>query len=251
MSAFAVVITCQLCRYRDQVSKPQGDAEVLRVLAVLDDPSRRSLYEAVRAADRPVTREQAAAAVGISGKLAAFHLDKLVAAGLLEATYDAGARRRTLGRTPKAYRPSTLELRFSLPERRPEALAELLVDAVTSAGADESPRHAALRAAETAGQRLGAGIRAERRTGRLGAERALTIVEDVLRRQAFEPARVTSTCIRLRNCPYQPLATRATELVCGMNEQFMTGLLRGLDARSVEAVVAPTPDACCVELRSR
>jgi predicted ArsR family transcriptional regulator len=224
---------------------------MLRLLAVLDDASRRSLYEAVRTADGPVTREQAAALVGISGKLAAFHLDKLVAAGLLVATYDAAARRRSLGRTPKAYRPSALELRFSLPDRRPEALAELLVEAVTSARSGESARQAALRVAGAAGQRLGTTTRAERRTGRLGAERALTIAETVLGETGFEPARVSPTCVRLRNCPYRPLAARATELVCGMNEQFMTGFLRGLDARTVRAVLAPSPDACCVELRSQ
>lgn len=250
MPRWLAIITCSICRYRDQVSDGTGDADVLRVLAVLDDPSRRALYEAVRAAERPVTREQAASAVGISAKLAAFHLDKLVAAGLLVATYDAAARRRTLGRTPKAYRPSTLELRFSLPERRPEALAELLVAAVTSARPDEAPRHAALRAAQDAGQRLGAHIRTKQRPGRLGAERALAILEGVLRERGFEPARIAPTCVRLRNCPYQPLATQATELVCGMNQQFVTGLLRGLQAKSLRAVLAPGPDACCVELRA-
>ena len=45
----------------------------------------RALYAYVRSAAAPVTREAAAEAVGISRKLAAFHLDKLVEAGLLEA----------------------------------------------------------------------------------------------------------------------------------------------------------------------
>jgi len=44
----------------------------------------------VRDADGPITREAAADAVGISRKLAAFHLDKLVAAGLLVLPHLSG-----------------------------------------------------------------------------------------------------------------------------------------------------------------
>jgi predicted ArsR family transcriptional regulator len=52
-------------------------------LELLADRTRRALYEHVRRArDHGVTREQAAAALGISRALAAFHLDKLVAAVL-------------------------------------------------------------------------------------------------------------------------------------------------------------------------
>lgn len=231
------------------MSAESGRAEAVRALATLADPSRRALYEVVHVAPAPVTREQAAAAVGISAKLAAFHLDKLVEAGLLVATYEATARRGTQGRPPKAYRPSGLELRLSIPERQPEALAELLIDAVTSAQPGESPHAAALRVAEQAGERLGADARAERRTGRLGAERALTVAETILRERGYEPRRDTATCVWLHNCPYQQLAARHTELVCGMNERFMAGLLRGLEARTVHAVLAPSPGRCCIELR--
>jgi hypothetical protein len=46
----------------------------IRAIAALDDDLRWGMYEFIRAARRPVTRDEAAAAVGISRKLAAFHL---------------------------------------------------------------------------------------------------------------------------------------------------------------------------------
>jgi predicted ArsR family transcriptional regulator len=55
----------------------------IRAVAALDDELRRGMYAFIRKARRPVTREEAAASVGISRKLAAFHLDKLVEVGLL------------------------------------------------------------------------------------------------------------------------------------------------------------------------
>ena len=54
-------------------------------VGALDDDLRRRMYAYCRRAGHSVTRDEAAAHVGISRKLAAFHLDKLVDAGLLWA----------------------------------------------------------------------------------------------------------------------------------------------------------------------
>ena len=54
-------------------------------IGVLADPVRRRLYEFVCSQDQPVSRDQAAHAVGIARHKAKFHLDRLEAAGLLEA----------------------------------------------------------------------------------------------------------------------------------------------------------------------
>src|SRR4051794_4597364 len=72
----------------------------IATIAALDDQVRARLYATVRAAGGPVTREQAAAEVGISRKLAAFHLEKLVDAGLLDSGPDIRIPRR-VGRAPK------------------------------------------------------------------------------------------------------------------------------------------------------
>jgi predicted ArsR family transcriptional regulator len=224
--------------------------DMVRSISALDDPSRRRLFEFVRAAGQPVTRESAADALGISRKLAAFHLDKLVDVGLLSAEYDAAARSRTLGRTPKTYRPSGRAIRLTIPARRPESLAELLLAAVTSARDGESTAEAALRLAYERGRELGAALRTESKLGRLGPERALGVATAVLADRGFEPSR-EGGCVTLRNCPYLPMSAQATELVCGINHRQLSGLLDGMQApKSMRAVLAPRPGRCCVELRT-
>ena len=223
-------------------------APAIRAVAALDDDLRRRMYAYCRRAGHPVTRDEAAAHVGISRKLAAFHLDKLVAAGLLRAYYAQVGGIRRVGRAPKVYEPTNEPVRISIPQRHHELLAELLLEAVLEERFDESATASALRVARKRGEGVGAEERATARLGRLGAERALTIAEAVLARHGFEPHREGPVSLRLRNCPFHPLAAKAPEPVCGINHAFVTGLLAGLGALTVQAVLAPTPGECCVRL---
>jgi predicted ArsR family transcriptional regulator len=240
--------------YRGQVSidgpSARAPAEAaIRALAALEDDLRHGMYEFIRTARRPVTREQAAAAVGISRKLATFHLDKLVGAGLLRSDYEPVGGLRKVGRTPKVYQPVDSDIRISIPERRPDVLAAILVDAVLTERTDETARQAAMRAAHERGLQVAATERQQLRPGRLEAERALTLSEGLLKRHGYEPERVSPGCVTLRNCPFHPLAAQAPDVVCALNHAFLTGFLAGLDAPTVGAVLQPAPGECCVELR--
>jgi predicted ArsR family transcriptional regulator len=217
-------------------------------VAALDDDLRRRMYAYCRQVAHPVTRDEAAAHVGISRKLAAFHLDKLVDAGLLRAHYAQAGGIRRVGRAPKVYRPTDDPVRVSIPERRHDLLAELLLHAVVQEPPDEQAASVAVRVARDRGAELGAEERADGRLGRLSAERALTVAQAVLTRHGFEPHRHGPTAVRLRNCPFQPLAAKEPALVCGVNHAFLSGFLTGLGARSVQAVLVPTPGECCVRL---
>jgi predicted ArsR family transcriptional regulator len=219
-------------------------------VAVLDDESRRGMYWFIRRARRPVTRDEAAAEVGISRKLAAFHLDKLVAAGLLRARYEALGGVRRVGRAPKVYEPTDTDVRVNIPERRYEVLAEILMGAVLGERDGETAREAAMRVAQRRGEELGGAERERVKPGRLGAERALTLMQGMLAEHGFEPSREAPTCVRLRNCPFHPLATTAPALVCGLNQAFCSGILTGLGTDSVQAVLAPREGECCVEVRA-
>ena len=76
----------------------------IQVAAVLAEPTRRALYDLVVARRMAIGRDEAATTLAISRELAAFHLDRLVEAGLLETEY-----RRLTGRTgPGAGRPAKL-----------------------------------------------------------------------------------------------------------------------------------------------
>jgi predicted ArsR family transcriptional regulator len=219
----------------------------IRAVAALDDELRRGMYLFIRQARRPVTRDEAAASVGISRKLAAFHLDKLVDAGLLRAHYQPAGG---VGRAPKVYQPVDTDIRVSIPQRQHDVLADILLDAVLDEGTGETARDAAVRVARDHGTALGAAEREQTRPGRLGPERALTLVSRVAERCGFEPDRETPTSVRLRNCPFHPLTARAPELVCGINHAFLAGVVDGLAASAVRAVLEPRAGECCVELRA-
>jgi predicted ArsR family transcriptional regulator len=224
--------------------------EAVAAVGALDDDVRRALYEVVLASDAPVTRETAASAVGISRKLAAFHLDKLVAAGLLQTRIEAVGVRR-VGRAPKVYEVGCTDIAVHVPPREPLLLAEMLVQAVRTERADERAEQAVVRVARERGVQLGADERARLKPGRVGAERAMTQASALLARYGFEPCGATGK-VRLRNCPFRPLAADAPELVCGLNHAFISGLIEGLHAEAaVAAVLAPRPGACCVALQRR
>lgn len=61
--------------------------------------------------------------MGISRKLAAFHLDKLVEVGLLQATHECVGHVRKVGRLSKVYQPTRTIVRISIPEHRHDLLA--------------------------------------------------------------------------------------------------------------------------------
>jgi predicted ArsR family transcriptional regulator len=228
-------------------NSPVPAEAALESVNALGDETRRRTYAFVRRAGRPVTRDEAAEGAGISRKLAAFHLDKLVGAGLLRAHYEHPGGPRRVGRRPKLYEPSGVTFQISIPERRHELLADMLMEAVL-AETTEDARHATVRVAGERGRALGAAERRATRPGRLGAERGMTICEHMLERHGFEPVRETTTRLRLRNCPFHPLAAKAPELVCALNHAFITGYLEGLRVTGLRAVLAPRPGECCVRL---
>jgi len=211
---------------------------------------RAKLYAFIRRERRPVTREQAATAIGISPKLAAFHLGQLVDVGLLHANDLTAPGRRGPGRAPKAYTLAPAEWHISLPERRYALLAEMLTRAVVSSQPNEPARQAALRVATETGHQLGERARTQRRLGRLGPERALTAAAEVLDSYGYEPDRA-SGAILLRNCPFAQLATSTPELVCALNQHLIAGLLAGLGAAQLlHATLAPTRAGCCVQVHT-
>jgi predicted ArsR family transcriptional regulator len=224
------------------------DPESKAAVAALDDEVRRALFTCVRAAAEPVTREAAAAEVGISRKLAAFHLDKLVDAGLLRAHIQQVGTPR-VGRAPKVYEPSGREVEVRVPQREYSLLADILLSVVLEQRPGEQAADTVVRVAREHGETEGDTARERARPGRLGAERAMALVEQLLSERGFEPAR-DGDGVRLRNCPFHPHAESAPEVVCNMNHAYICGLLHGLRAdASLQAVLRPVPGECCVRVQ--
>jgi predicted ArsR family transcriptional regulator len=209
--------------------------ETIDRLCVLDDPARWSAYLAVRTAGGPLTRVEVADEVGISVRLAAFHLEKLLSEGFLEASYERDEREVVVGHPAKRYRPTDLELEVSIPPRRYDLAAEILAEALDEASSAPPEETLADVAAEY-GRHVGRKARA-----RNGDSRLLT----ALRLIGYEPA-TTGADISLRNCPFKHVAEARPEVICRMNLAFVAGVLVGAQSRSHQAVLSRPPGRCCV-----
>jgi predicted ArsR family transcriptional regulator len=74
-------------------------------------------------------------------------------------------------------------------------------------------------------------------------------VMDVLAGHGYEPELGRREEIALANCPFHRLAEEHRELVCGMNLDFLAGLLDGIGAtEGLTARLDPAPGYCCVRI---
>jgi len=209
----------------------------------LAEPLRRALYEYVVAQAQPVGREEAAAAVGVPGHKANFHLDRLVDEGLLEVDFRrlTGRTGPGAGRPAKLYRRSGREWAVSLPPRRYDLVGHILAAGVERARRERSSVDDALReAAHDEGEALGTEARSASGPPRLA---------DVLATQGYEPRDVDDMLV-LSNCPFDSLAQEHTDLVCGINCSFVQGVADGLGRDDLEARLEPEPGRCCVTVHA-
>jgi predicted ArsR family transcriptional regulator len=208
-------------------------------VAALAEPTRRRLYDHVAAQPAPVSRDEAAAALAVPRATAAFHLDRLVDDGLLEAQFErrTGRSGPGAGRPSKLYRRADCTVEVSFPERHYDLAGDLLAAAMAEAEeSGEAPRTALARLAYERGRRLG-----EEAGG--GCEAALRVLEE----HGFEP-RTEDDAVTLANCPFHVLAREHTELVCGMNLRLLEGVVDGAPAAGLEPRLRPSPGRCCVRL---
>jgi predicted ArsR family transcriptional regulator len=190
------------------------------VVAVLADPVRRDLYEYVADAGHEVGRAEAADALGVARTLAAFHLDKLVDAGLLEVAHRrlTGRSGPGAGRPAKVYRVAVREHLASAPPRDYRGLAMLLAEAVEAAGAEEALAAAARRVPADPREPV-----------------------EVLAERGYRPYR-DGDVIRSRNCPFRTLSEQFPVLVCAMNHALVGALVGGDERVRLD----PRPGECCV-----
>lgn len=234
------------------MDRTEREARVSEV-AALDQPARRDLYALLIERHDWITRDEAAEASGLPRSVAAFHLDKLVEAGLLETRFERppGRSGPGAGRPAKKYRRADREVAVSLPDRRYDLAGALLADAVADAAATGRPVHDALaEAARSAGRDMGVAVRAEVAPSRSGAAVRAGAVR-ALERLGYEP-HVRGRDVVLANCPFHALAARHRDLVCGMNLELISGLADGLGAEERLAPrLEPAEGMCCVRLQAR
>lgn len=225
------------------------DARVSAVSA-LDQPLRRALYSALTQRGGWISRDEAAVAVDAPRSVVAFHLDKLVEASLLEVRFErtSGKSGPGAGRPSKLYRRVLREVSVSLPARHYDLAGQLLARAVEGAAATKtSVTDALATAARDEGRRLGEAARADV-GARWSAKSARRAVMHALEQIGYEPTKLGGEIV-LRNCPFRALAEEHRALVCGMNLDFLAGVIEeaggdgGFGAR-----LHPEPGLCCVRL---
>jgi predicted ArsR family transcriptional regulator len=217
-------------------------------LAVLNEPARRALYFHVLQQPGEVTRDSAAAAVGIPRNTAGFHLDRLAEEGLLDVSYRrlSGRVGPGAGRPSKLYRRSGRELAASVPPRSYDLAAQLLATAVDRGGGPET-LHALEESARATGVAIGSAARAAAGP-RAGVRRLADAIVSALAEHGYAPE-VVASGIRLRNCPFHALVAEHRELVCGMNLALIEGIVEGAGAAGVRPELLPRPGFCCVSLQ--
>ncbi|MCA0294435.1 MAG: helix-turn-helix domain-containing protein [Actinobacteria bacterium] len=207
-------------------------------ISALADPLRRDVYQYVIGQRTPVSRDQAATALGVPKHQASFHLDRLEQAGLLAAEYVrlTGRTGPGAGRPAKVYRRCPEEVAVSLPARQYELAGEILAGAVDEAMAANAPVRETLGAVAT---RRGVELAASTPPGASPIETATCAVRTL----GYEPRPVEDRVV-MDNCPFHALTKDHAALVCGLNHALLGGLCDSLGG--LTAVLEPGPDRCCV-----
>jgi predicted ArsR family transcriptional regulator len=225
------------------------DAADLEAVALLAEPVRKRLYLYLRERREPVGREEAARHTGIKPRLAAFHLDRMADAGLLEVEYRrlSGRSGPGAGRPAKLYSVSPQSFSVVIPQTRYALAASMMATALSADGRGADGAKSLQDVATAVGESLGGEIRRQALTKGARQEAA----RRKLNQLGYEPQVQDSGEWTMRNCIFAELSMSHRELVCPMNAAFVTGLLDGACLKSLRVERRMAPPGCCVGLTSR
>jgi predicted ArsR family transcriptional regulator len=234
------------------MERDSGDANPTGA-ALLSSPVRRSIVDALAehedtTAAEGMTAGQLAEMLDLHVTTVRFHLDQLVAAGLVSADF---TKRFGVGRPRKVYSVAPGALDDTSPHPALQILTELLAD---SFGSEATPAEAGARwahehvppddtgPAESAGQWL-------TKVGRM---------IDVLHDWGYTPDLTTSeggrACrIDLVRCPFLELARTNPAVVCGIHRGLIKGAMEQLGESQTQVSLEPfvEPDRCQAQVRTR
>ncbi len=228
---------------------PDDEVEIQRLVAALGDGTRRRVFFTVREAGDLMGKDDVAEAVGITRRLAGFHLDKLVEKGFLRAEFQrrTGRTGPGAGRPAKLYALAPLEEDKLLNEKHYDLLAELLLRAMNDrSGAD--PQQVLERVGYEFGRELG---EAEHAAGRspsyASTTEAVMGVVSVLTRFGFGATAGADGQFTARACPFEEMAKVDPHRVCGLDRSIWRGVLSAFnpDATLAGATARAEGDEAC------
>ncbi|MFG1905642.1 helix-turn-helix transcriptional regulator [Kribbella sp. NPDC048928] len=202
---------------------------------------RGAVLDALRTADTPLGVTELAEQLGIHANTVRFHLDALVAQGLVDRHLEQPTGR---GRPRTVHTPHPGMDRGG--QRQYQLLAKILLSQLSTAPNPEAT-------AETAGRNWGSYL-----IDHIPPPRQPTATEATQRLTAMmtdlgfapEPDTESSERIRLRHCPFLELAEEYSATLCPLHLGLMRGALTELRAPITATTLEPfaEPDACIVHL---
>ena len=224
------------------------DAADLMAVGLLAEPTRQRLYLYIRERQEAVGREEAARHVGVKPRIAAFHLDRMAEAGLLDIEYRrlSGRVGPGAGRPAKLYSLSSRSFSVQIPQTRYALAASMMATSLSAGGPPADGAGSLQEVATAVGTNLGDEIRRQART----KSARLQAVQLKLAQLGYEPQVHESGEWTMRNCIFAELSTSHREVVCPMNAAFMTGLLGGAHLHSLRVERRMARPGCCVQVTS-
>ncbi|WP_307835982.1 helix-turn-helix transcriptional regulator [Phycicoccus sonneratiae] len=225
--------------------------------ALLASPVRRFLVELLEATagDHPEGRTAAELApdADLHVSTVRFHLDQLVAAGVLESSFQ---RRQSAGRPRKVYRPAPRTAPPAAGREPLRLLTQLLAEAMTAsvhgekvtpfeAGRRWAREHLASHPERTPADSTGVWL------GRVGE------VIDVLEDWGYQPEVSTSdggrtARVELTDCPFLDLARDNEAVVCGVHRGLIAESLAQAGESEAQVALEPfvTENRCLAHIRT-
>lgn len=210
----------------------------------------------VRGSSAPVTADEAASALGIHRSAARGRLERLLRAGLLQASFArlTGRSGPGAGRPAKLYAAAPEQEALELPPRRLPALIARLMDEVPAERLEDALR----RAGEDFGRELAreAGVRSKTRVAD-GLEQVCGAVRALGFQATLDRVDGDAAVISTPTCPLRPLVAErieAAHIDRGMWAGLVERSLRGVQAEAVECETDSClhhAESCSVVIRLR
>lgn len=220
----------------DAAELPMGQEQRLRAVTSLGDPVRKKLFELVRDAGAPMSRDECAEALGLPKSTIRVHLDRLVDESLLRVEFRKMGERTGpgSGRPSKLYAVARREVSASVPPRHYDLAASLLAAGVQ-------------RSIDTGGGIEASLAEVAREEGlRMGQEAGN--IHTLLAENGYSPEPDGDGGTIMANCPFHRLSQDHQGVVCSLNGALLGGALEGCgDDRHA---LAPDQEIshCCARL---
>jgi predicted ArsR family transcriptional regulator len=222
----------------------------------IGDRDLRAALLYVRGSAAPVSADDAGGALGVHRSVARDRLERLLSAGLVEATFArrSGRSGPGAGRPAKLYGAAPEAEALELPPRHFPELVSRLLEELPAAGREQALR----RAGEDFGRGLArtAGLRPAARL-ETALERVCEAVRSLGFNAVLDRIEGDTAVIRTPTCPLRPLVAKqpaAAEIDRGMWAALCARAARGVRAESVECETHSCLDGgetCAVVIRFR